>query len=121
MHYVTISQPSASNGSNGLSRFVIWHVHFPGIPASFVHHALEFAVLFLLGYLFVRTVVYLVICRITQSAIRALPVEKRPISPKLVWLLLIPVVPFVLNYFIYLPLANAYRAYAGDRSDLNVA
>ncbi len=105
MEYVTNAQPSASNWTTGLLHFGKWKVHISGIPAGFVHHAVEFAVLMLLGYLLVRTVVYLVICCITQFAIRALPAEKRPISPKLVWLLLIPMVPFVLNYFIYLPLS----------------
>lgn len=88
-----------------------WHITATGFPwpLSLLSPAVVIAALAI--YLFIRTVIYWIICAQTQSAIDALPVKERPEHAKLLWLLMIPVVPFVWNYFVFLPLAKAYRSY----------
>jgi hypothetical protein len=118
MHEITIAQPPGGP-SFGLPQSTSWHVNVSGFPWGAVNHPMTWGgsafVACLLALLLIRTILYGVIVHFTQSAIRALPADRRPEYFKYTWLLMIPLVPFVWNYFVFLPLARAYRTHLAER------
>lgn len=90
-------------------------------PASGVadHFLLGIAGLLLL-LLVVRTLVAWLVCRITADCLAALPPEHRKQQPAMVWLLMIPLFPYVWNYFVFPPLAKSYASYFAARGDKNI-
>ena len=103
-----VATPSNSNG---------WRFNISGFHWAIPHAALLTLVAAIFTWFLIRTVIYAIICYRTKAALDALPKGDRPAYSNLVWLLLIPLVPFVWNYFVFPPLAKAYRAYF-DKHDV---
>ncbi len=93
------------------SNLTEWRFNISGFPWSMLHAALSTLVAAIFIWFIIRTIIYAIICYRTKAALDALPKGDRPAYSNLVWLLLIPLVPFVWNYFVFPPLAKAYRAY----------
>lgn len=74
----------------------------------------------LLLLLLVRTIVAWFVCRITADCLAALPPEHRKQQPAMVWLLMIPLFPYVWNYFVFPPVAKSFANYLAARGDKNV-
>ncbi len=99
-----------------------WHISVAGFNWHMTAAPLMLIVCILLGWLLIRTLIVAVICYIADAALKSVPPQYRRQNPVLIWLLLIPVLPFVWNYFVFPPIAKSFRNYfdaAGekDRSD----
>lgn len=64
--------------------------------------------------------IHVVICYLIYNCFNAIPPEYRKQEPGLVWLLLIPFVNLVWNFFVYPKLSDSYQAYfaAQGRTDV---
>ena len=89
------------------SRGSIFSLAKTAFGAALPHFLLGF-VGFLLFLLAARTLVAWFVCRFTANCLIALPPEHRRLRPGMVWLLMIPLFPYVWNYFIFPPLAESY-------------
>ncbi len=65
----------------------------------------------LLALFLVMLAVQIFICYLLQTCYNRVPEDFRQLSPGLVWLLLIPIFGLVWNFFVFLKLANSYKAY----------
>ena len=68
------------------------------------------------GYLLLQTIA----CWILMTCFSAIPAEHRKQEPMLVWLLIIPLIALVWNFFVHPRLAESYRSYFDSRPDLDV-
>jgi hypothetical protein len=55
--------------------------------------------------------IHVIICLLLYTAFNRIPPEHRKFEPGLVWLLLIPLVPVVLNFFVYTRLPDSFKSY----------
>lgn len=108
--------------SRSLGGATVWHISVAGLNWHMTAEPLLHIVTILLALLLIRTAIFALICYIADTALKSIPRQYRRQKPGLIWLLLIPLFPFVWNYFVFPPIAKSFRDYfdaAGekDRSD----
>lgn len=82
-------------------------IHF----SYFATYPLIAILLLVFLFLTARTALAVVVCYILSSALKRIPIHHRKQDPRMVWLLLVPLFPFVWNYFVFLPLARSFEDY----------
>src|SRR5947207_2203521 len=82
----------------------------PGQTAAVVAAALTFGLILLA----VGIAIHIVICALLYGCFTRIPPQFRKMEPGLVWLLLIPLVPLVWNFFVYQRLPESFQAYFGS-------
>ena len=63
-------------------------------------------------------VIQVFVCMALSSALRRLPPEFRKQDPAMVWLLLIPFIRQIWNFFVYPKIAESYKAYYAAQTNL---
>lgn len=53
----------------------------------------------------------ILICALVYGCFKRIPLEHRKMEPGLVWLLLVPLVPLVWNFFVFLRLPESFASY----------
>jgi len=74
---------------------------------------------FLACVFFAIFLVHAFICYCLYGALNALPPEHQRQSPGLVWLLMIPFVHFVFNFFVFPRISDSYKSYFESKGDLS--
>lgn len=60
------------------------------------------------------------ICWLVSGCFKRIPPQFREMEPGMVWLLMIPCVPIVWNFYVYPRLARSFKAYFNSMGDTSV-